>query len=82
MGIKSPAADQMIAALINANSRNEFVSVVRALDRILLSGHYTIPLFHLRDQWVARWKRIERPTTTSRSGYLPETWWHAATPKN
>jgi peptide/nickel transport system substrate-binding protein len=34
-----------------------------------------VPLFHLPDQWVARWTTIERPAVTSLSGYLPETWW-------
>src|SRR5437763_1701421 len=81
MGIKSQAADHIIAALLNANDRDEFVSSVRALDRVLISGHYTIPLFHLPEQWVARWKTIERPDATARSGYLPETWWYAAKPK-
>jgi peptide/nickel transport system substrate-binding protein len=78
MGIRSAAADRMIAALLNANGRAEFVSSVRALDRVLISGHYTIPLFHPPEQWLARWKTIARPDTTSRSGYLPETWWRAA----
>jgi peptide/nickel transport system substrate-binding protein len=48
---------------------------VRALDRVLISGFYTIPLFHLPQQWVARWTTIGRPATTSLYGYLPETWW-------
>ena len=24
---------------------------------------------------IARWNRIERPTATALTGYLPETWW-------
>jgi peptide/nickel transport system substrate-binding protein len=77
MGVKSPAVDAMIAALLKAESREDFVAAVRALDRSLLSGFYTIPLFHLPAQWIARWRRIERPAATSLYGYLPETWWHA-----
>jgi peptide/nickel transport system substrate-binding protein len=75
MGIKSAAVDAMIAALLKAQTREEFVAAVRALDRVLLSGFYTIPLFHLPEQWLARWTRIARPATTSLYGYLPETWW-------
>jgi peptide/nickel transport system substrate-binding protein len=78
MGIKSAAVDAMIAALLQARGREDFVAAVRALDRLLISGFYTIPLFHLPDQWIARWSRIGRPTTTSLSGYLPETWWSEA----
>jgi peptide/nickel transport system substrate-binding protein len=80
MGVKSAAVDAMIAALLNAQSRQDFVAAVRALDRVLISGMYTIPLFHLPAQWVARWSRIARPATTSLYGYLPETWWSEPRP--
>jgi peptide/nickel transport system substrate-binding protein len=75
MGVKSPAVDAMIAALLKAESREDFVAAVRALDRVLISGFYVIPLFHLPAQWVAHWDTIGRPATTSLYGYLPETWW-------
>jgi len=76
MGAKNPAIDAMIAALLQAVERADFVSAVRALDRVLISGFYVVPLFHTPDQWIARWTRIERPAKTSLFGYLPETWWH------
>jgi peptide/nickel transport system substrate-binding protein len=75
MGAKNPAIDAMIAALLRARSREDFVSAVRALDRALISGFYVVPLFHLPDQWVARWAHIEHPKVTPLFGYLPETWW-------
>jgi peptide/nickel transport system substrate-binding protein len=76
MGAKNPAVDAMIAALLQADERADFVSAVRALDRVLISGSYAVPLFHTPDQWIARWAQIERPAKTSLFGYLPETWWH------
>jgi peptide/nickel transport system substrate-binding protein len=75
MGAKDPAIDAMIGALLAARERPAFVSAVRALDRALMSGFYAIPLFNVREQWIARWNRIERPMTTALTGYLPETWW-------
>ena len=75
MGVKSPAVDAMIAALLKAQDRGDFVAAVRALDRVLISGFYVIPLFYLPAQWVARWTTVARPATTSLYGYLPETWW-------
>ena len=75
MGVKSPAVDAMIAALLKAQDRGDFVAAVRALDRVLISGFYVIPLFYLPAQWVARWTTTGRPATTSLYGYLPETWW-------
>jgi peptide/nickel transport system substrate-binding protein len=75
MGIKSAAADAMIAALLKAEAREDVVAAVRALDRVLMSGRYVIPLFYAPEQWVARWTYIERPETIAKYGYLPETWW-------
>jgi len=76
MGAKDPAIDALIAALLEARERPEFVSAVRALDRALMSGFYAIPLFNAGEQWIARWNRIERPAAIALTGYLPETWWH------
>ena len=76
MGVKSPAVDAMIAAMLSATRREDFVAATRALDRVLLSGFYVVPLYFPPTQWVARWTRIEHPSRTSLFGYLPETWWH------
>jgi peptide/nickel transport system substrate-binding protein len=75
MAAKDPAIDAMIAVLLEARERPAFVSAVRALDRALMSGFYAIPVFNVQEQWIARWNRIERPTATALTGYLPETWW-------
>jgi peptide/nickel transport system substrate-binding protein len=40
-----------------------------------MSGFYAIPVFNMREQWIARWNRVERPVATALTGYLPETWW-------
>ncbi len=66
MGVQSQAdrCDDRRAAA-GARAR-EFVSAVRALDRMLISGFYVVPLFHLPDQWVARWTQIEHPPATRR----------------
>ena len=75
MAVRSPAADAMIAALLRARDRADFVAAVRALDRVLMSGCYVVPLFYLPRQWVAHEASIEHPAQTSLFGYLPETWW-------
>ncbi|MCG8652039.1 MAG: extracellular solute-binding protein, partial [Pirellulales bacterium] len=74
-GVKSSAVDAMINALLAAKNRQNFVSSVRALDRVLLSGHYVIPLFHISKQWVAHWTRLRHPDETSLYGYRVNTWW-------
>ena len=77
MGIKSPAADAMIAAMLDAKSHEDFVTAVHAFDRVLLSGYYVIPLFHSPEQLIAHWTGIAHPNVTALSGYLPETWWRS-----
>ena len=81
MGAKDPAIDALIAAMLEAREHPAFVSAVRALDRVLMSGFYAIPLFNVREQWIARWNRIERPAATALTGYLPETWWQKPKPQ-
>lgn len=76
-GAKNPAVDAMIAALLAANTRAEFVTAVRALDRVLISGFYMLPLFHSPEEWWARWTRIQRPETLALTGPEPTTWWTA-----
>ncbi len=74
-GVKNPAADAMIATMLAAESNEDFVSSVRALDRVLLSGHYVIPLFHSPAQWIASWKRLAHPEAIPLSGFNLDTWW-------
>lgn len=75
-GANDPAIDAMIEEMVNARDRDEFAAAVRALDRILISGHYAVPLYHLRESWVAHWNHIEYPDTdTPLYGYQLPVWW-------
>jgi peptide/nickel transport system substrate-binding protein len=79
-GVRSPAADAMIAAMLAAGSAENFNSAVRALDRVVRSGDYVIPLFHLPRLWIAHWARISPPAVThpTNAGFELDTWY--ATP--
>ena len=74
-GVKNPAADAMIDAMLAANTETDFVSAVRALDRVLLSGDYVVPLFYTPRQWVPYWARLKHPEKTPLFGYSVDTWW-------
>ena len=76
-GVKNAAADAMMDALLQAESRENFEAAVRAFDRVLLSGNYVIPTFHLKQQWVATWPTVALPDTTALTGYSIDTWWHS-----
>jgi len=74
-GIQNAGVDAMIAALLAARERGPFVSAIRALDRLLLTGAYAVPLYHIPAQWLARWKRVSRPEKSSLYGVRIQTWW-------
>lgn len=74
-GVRNPAADAMIEAMLHAEGQDDFVSAVRAFDRVLLSGDYVIPLFHLPSVWIAHWSHVRPPDRLSLSGFDLDTWW-------
>ena len=74
-GVKSPAADAMIDALLKANLEEDFTAAVRAFDRVLMSGEYVVPLFHLPKVWVAHWSYLKFPATLPLAGFDVDTWW-------
>ena len=51
---------------------------MRALDRLLLSGFYIVPLFYAPDQWVAYSSALGHPDRTPLFGVSLETWWRKA----
>jgi peptide/nickel transport system substrate-binding protein len=79
-GVKSPAVDALINALLAAKSHEDFVAAVRAYDRVLLSGFYVVPLFHSPDQWIAASSKLTRPDYLphfgpASGGATLDTWW-------
>jgi peptide/nickel transport system substrate-binding protein len=74
-GVSSPAVDRMSDALLEARSREDFVSAVRALDRLLLSGFYVVPLFYIGDQWLAYRADLQKPDHTPLLGTNIDLWW-------
>jgi peptide/nickel transport system substrate-binding protein len=74
-GVALPAIDAVIAAMVGSRDRGDFVTAVRALDRLLLSGAYVVPLYYQPKQLVAHWANITQPPKTSLYGVQMPTWW-------
>jgi peptide/nickel transport system substrate-binding protein len=74
-GVKNPAADAMIEALLQAHLAEDFTAAVRAFDRVLMSGDYVIPLFHLPSVWMAYRSHLRYPATPPLGGVDLDTWW-------
>lgn len=76
-GIKNPAIDKLIDQIIFAKSREELVTVTRALDRVLLFSHYVVPNWHTAYERIAYWNRFEQPKVqASRAVGFVQTWWY------
>jgi peptide/nickel transport system substrate-binding protein len=77
VGAHEPAIDALIDAMVGARAKEDFVAAVRAFDRVLISGAYAVPLFHVSNDWVGRWSRIVPPEEHSLYGVEFDTWWSA-----
>ncbi len=79
-GVKDPVVDELIEKLIAAHDRTELVALTRALDRVLLWGHYVVPNWYSNSFRVLSWDQFGKPTTSAPySGdyfVLPLTWWY------
>jgi peptide/nickel transport system substrate-binding protein len=82
MGVNSPAVEAMIAAMLKAPDAEEFTVATKALDRVLTSGRYVIPIWYSdlsRLAYSADLKYPEKlPLYGDWTGFLPDTWWHEA----
>ncbi|MCQ1836577.1 extracellular solute-binding protein [Neorhizobium galegae] len=74
-GTADPDLDKLIGTMLAVRSKEDFEAAVRAYDRMLISGHYLVPLYHIPDQWVARRKYIGYPGKLPLYGYQLNTWW-------
>ena len=74
-GVDSPAIDALIEKLISAQSRKELTTAIHALDRVLLWGHYVIPLYHSNMDRIAYWNFLEYPDEIPLYGIVIDSWW-------
>jgi microcin C transport system substrate-binding protein len=74
-GIADPVVDALVHRVINAGSRQQLITVTRALDRALLWGWYVVPHWHMQSYRVAYWDRFARPEKPIRAGLAFDTWW-------
>ncbi|HZW45975.1 MAG TPA: ABC transporter substrate-binding protein, partial [Microvirga sp.] len=78
-GISHPAVDTLIETIGSAKSRQELNVACRALDRVLRSGHYWVPMWYRASEWIAYWDQFSRPERKPRfASGAPGTWWYDA----
>lgn len=76
IGICDPIVEKLIDRVIYATSRDELVAASRALDRVLLAGHYVVPQWYSASTRVAYWSRLKHPANMPPYSIgFPTIWW-------
>ncbi|KTB77536.1 ABC transporter substrate-binding protein [Pseudomonas syringae pv. syringae PD2774] len=73
-GIANPVVDALLNKLLAAQTRDDQVAAARALDRVLLSQHYSIPNWYLNNHRLAYRNRFAMVTTPPYTLGL-RAWW-------
>ncbi|KPX38083.1 ABC transporter, periplasmic substrate-binding protein [Pseudomonas savastanoi pv. glycinea] len=73
-GIANPVVDALLNKLLGAQTRDEQVAAARALDRVLLAQHYSIPNWYLNNHRLAYRNRFAMVTTPPYTLGL-RAWW-------
>ncbi len=74
-GIKSPVVDALIERIITAKDRTELMNLTKALDRVLLWGHYVIAGWYSATARVAYWNKFAHTTVPPANGIDYFSWW-------
>jgi microcin C transport system substrate-binding protein len=62
IGIKNSAVDALVDAIITANTREELVTAVHALDRVLWHEHYVVPHWFIDRHLLTYWNKFAHPS--------------------
>jgi peptide/nickel transport system substrate-binding protein len=81
MGIKDPAVDAMIAAMLAARDPADVTAAVQALDRLLTAGRYVVPFWYADRNLILHRRELRHPDYVPLYGdwavsYLPALWWY------
>lgn len=74
-GIKDPIVDDIIGQIIAAPDRESLVARTRALDRVLLWGHYVVPNLVSPYNRMIYWRKFGKPDIVPLQGTSTSYWW-------
>ncbi|HJN61968.1 MAG TPA: extracellular solute-binding protein [Alphaproteobacteria bacterium] len=77
-GIKDPVVDELIARILAAPDRASMKVAARALDRVLLWGHYIVPQWFKGSHDLVYWNKFARPAILPKYALSLDTWWFDA----
>ncbi len=76
-GVDIKAVDDIAFSIANSKTRKDLEVRTHALDRILMHGHYFIPLYYSGKDMIATQSYIAMPEITPVYGAVKEVWWQA-----
>ncbi|MSO68727.1 MAG: ABC transporter substrate-binding protein [Alphaproteobacteria bacterium] len=74
-GIKNGVVDALIETVLGAADRPALIAACRALDRVLLFGHYMVPQWYKGRHDLIYWNKFGRPAKAPLYGLGLDTWW-------
>ncbi|WP_207001036.1 extracellular solute-binding protein [Trinickia mobilis] len=81
LGLKSPAVDKLLSALVHAQTREQLTDAARALDRVLMHGYYVVPHWYSTTHRIAYKRELAYPKTLplyyEANDWIISTWWFA-----
>ncbi len=75
IGIKNPVVDSLIKGLINAQTKEDYIAYVKALDRVLKNENYLIFQWYSPYDRIAYKNKFGQPATDKKIGFQPYLWW-------
>jgi microcin C transport system substrate-binding protein len=76
-GVRDPVVDALISKVLSAVTLEDYRAALRALDRVLLWRHYTVPHWYLGRHRLAYWDKFSRPAAPTPYALGIDTWWQA-----
>lgn len=83
LGVQDPVVDALVDRIVVAPTLEDKETLTRALDRVLLAGHYVVPAWYNDAAWLAYWDMFAWPEADvlledyafpNTIGFQP-TWW-------
>ena len=76
-GTADPSVDALIDKALVATSRAELTAICRALDRVLRSGYWWVPMWNNPAHWLAYWDQFSWPAQRPKlDPGVVSTWWY------
>jgi len=75
IGLKNPVVDKLLDGLVSAQTKEDYAGYIKALDRVLLHGHYIIMQWYSPYHRIAYHNKFDFPKTDLNLGFQPFSWW-------